>query len=211
MPENICVAIVEDNRAVRENLALLIDNAPGFSCVTTCASVEEAWKSLPALKPEVVLMDIHLPGRCGIVGVARLKILLPETQVIMLTIEEDGDRVFESMKAGATGYLLKHVSPAEILAAIREVHDGGAPMSSQIARKVVNTFRRAPKPAGSVQGLSPKEDQVLRLLAKGHRSKEIGEELGIGLGTVNTHIRHIYEKLHVRSRAEAVAQLYSSE
>jgi len=202
---------VEDNRSVRENLALLIDNAPGFSCVATCTSVEEAWQSLPALKPDVVLMDIHLPGRNGIIGVARLKTLLPKTQVIMLTIEEDSDRVFESMKAGATGYLVKHVSSAEILEAVRDVHNGGAPMSSQIARKVVNTFRQAPKPPGSVQVLSPKEDQVLRLLAKGHRSKEIGEELGIEMTTVNTHIRHIYEKLHVRSRAEAVAQLYSLE
>lgn len=208
---NIRVAIVEDNRSVRENLSLLINSSAGLACVASCASVEEALSSLPPLLPDVVLMDIHLPGRSGIVGVAQLKTLLPKTQVIMLTIEEDSDRVFESMKAGATGYLVKHVSSVEILEAVRDVHTGGAPMSSQIARKVVNTFRQAQKPAASVLHLSPKEDQVLRLLAKGHRSKEIGEDLGIGLGTVNTHIRHIYEKLHVRSRAEAVAQLYSAE
>jgi DNA-binding NarL/FixJ family response regulator len=208
---NIRVAIVEDNSAVRENLSQLINATGGFACVAACATVEEAWRSLPALNPDVVLMDIHLPGRNGILGVARLKTLLPKAQVIMLTIEEDSERVFESMKAGATGYLVKHVSPAEILEAVREVHHGGAPMSSQIARKVVTAFRQTSQSSDSILRLSPKEDQVLRLLAKGHRSKEIGDELGIGLGTVNTHVRHIYEKLHVRSRAEAVAQLYSSE
>ncbi len=207
----IQVAIVEDNTAVRENLSRLINTTEGFACVATCVSVEEAWETLPKLVPDVVLMDIHLPGRSGIQGVARLKTLLPETQVIMLTIEEDNDRVFESMKAGATGYLVKHTSPAEILEAVRDVHNGGAPMSSQIARKVVTAFRQTPESSSSIGLLSPKEDQVLRLLAKGHRSKEIARELSIGMATVNTHIRHIYEKLHVRSRAEAVAQLYSSD
>ena len=208
---NIRVAIVEDNRSVRDNLTLLVNKAPGFSCVASCPSAEEALASLPALMPDVVLMDIHLPGRSGIFCVTQLKTILPKTQVIMLTIEEDSDRVFESMKAGATGYLVIHVSTAEIREAVREVHQGGAPMSSQIARKVVNTFRQTPTPSVSVLLLSPKEDQVLRLLAKGHRSKEIGEELRIELSTVNTHVRHIYEKLHVRSRAEAVAQLYASK
>jgi DNA-binding NarL/FixJ family response regulator len=206
---SIRVAIVEDNAAVRENLSRLIDTTDGFACVATCISVEEAWQSLPALAPDVVLMDIHLPGRSGIVGVARLKILLPKTQVIMLTIEEDNDRVFESMKAGATGYLVKHTSPNEILEAVRDVHNGGAPMSSQIARKVVTAFRQPS--TNAIALLSPKEDQVLRLVAKGHRSKEIADELGIGTGTVHTHLRRIYEKLHVRSRAEAVAQLYSAD
>jgi DNA-binding NarL/FixJ family response regulator len=152
-------------------------------------------------------MDIHLPGRSGVACVARLRDLLPQTQVIMLTIEEDVEQVFESLKVGATGYLVKHVTPDEIQAAIKEVHGGGAPMSSHIARKVVTAFRQPTPVEGPDLNLSPREAEVLRLLAKGHRSKEIAEELGVSVGTVNTYVRHIYEKLHVRSRAEAVARL----
>lgn len=192
---------------MRENLAVLIDAAPGFACVASCASAEIALKQLPAAPPDVVLMDIHLPGRSGIECVARLKPVLPQTQIIMLTVEENSERVFESLKAGASGYLVKHVSPEEILAAVSEVHRGGAPMSSHIARMVVSTFRQAPATGAADLRLSPREEDILRLLAKGHRSKEIADELGIGVGTVNTHVRHIYEKLHVRSRAEAVARL----
>jgi DNA-binding NarL/FixJ family response regulator len=206
---SIRVAIVEDDKAVRENLGHLIGTSPGFHCVASCRSAEEAWQRLPAVDPEVVLMDIHLPGRSGIACVARLRTLLPQAQIIMLTIEEDSEQVFESMKAGATGYLVKHVTPAEILEAVTEVHRGGAPMSGNIARKVVTAFRQTPPNASPESTLSPREEQVLRLLAKGHRSKEIADELGVGLGTVNTYVRHIYEKLHVRSRAEAVAKLVS--
>jgi DNA-binding NarL/FixJ family response regulator len=202
----IRIAIVEDDRAVRENLAVLIGATPGFCCVASCASAEEAWQRLPALAPEVVLMDIHLPGRSGIACVARLRAELPRTQVIMLTIEEDSEQVFESMKAGATGYLVKHATPEEILEAVADVHNGGAPMSGHIARKVVTAFRNPAVSASDDLRLSPREEEVLRLLAKGHRSKEIAEDLSVGLGTVNTHVRHIYEKLHVRSRAEAVAR-----
>jgi DNA-binding NarL/FixJ family response regulator len=203
---SIRVAIVEDEESVRENLAVLVGDAPGFSCVAKCASAEEAWQVLPKVMPEVALMDIHLPGRSGIACVERLRKLLPQTQIIMLTIEEDSDRVFESLKAGATGYLVKHATPREILEAVAEVYRGGAPMSSGIARKVVSAFRQA-VPAEADLHLSTREEEVLRWLARGHRSKEIAEELGMGTGTVNTHIRHIYEKLHVRSRAEAVARL----
>jgi DNA-binding NarL/FixJ family response regulator len=207
---SIRVAIVEDDRAVRENLSLLIEAAHGFSCVARCASAEEAWQQLPDVSPDVVLMDIHLPGRNGINCLAHLRTVLPQTQVIMLTIEEDSELVFESMKAGATGYLVKHATPQEILEAVSDVHRGGAPMSSQIARKVVTAFRKQPEAPSSDARLSPREEQVLRLLAKGHRSKEIADELGVGLGTVNTYVRHIYEKLHVRSRAEAVARFMRS-
>ncbi len=208
---NIRVAIVEDNRSVRENLSVLINSAPEFSCVASCCSAEEALASLPSLNPDVVLMDIHLPGKSGIVCVTRLRALLPKIQIIMLTIEEDSERVFESMKAGATGYLVKHVRHQEILEAIADVHNGGAPMSSHIARKVVVALRQTADSDNPILLLSPKEDQVLRLLAKGHRAKDIGEEMEIGIGTVHTHVRHIYEKLHVRSSAEAVAKLYSTK
>jgi DNA-binding NarL/FixJ family response regulator len=203
---SIRVAIVEDDRAVRENLAVLIGTAPGFACVGCCATAEEAWQQLPRLAPDVVLMDIHLPGRSGIVCVARLRTLLPTAHVIMLTIEEDSEQVFDSLKAGATGYLVKHIAPEEILEAVAEVHRGGAPMSSHVARKVVTAFRQGPAVDNEAPRLSPREEEVLKLLAKGFRSKEIADQLGVGAGTINTHVRHIYEKLHVRSRAEAVAR-----
>jgi DNA-binding NarL/FixJ family response regulator len=207
---SIRVAIVEDDFLVRESLAKLIGGAAGFQCVAGCASAEEALSQLPPLDPEVVLMDIHLPGRNGIVCVERLRKLAPRAQVIMLTIEEDSERVFESLRAGATGYLVKHAVPGEILAAIAEVHRGGAPMSASVARKVVTAFRQPAPPSAAELRLSERETQVLRLLARGHRSKEIASELGISAGTVNTYVRHIYEKLHVRSRAEAVARLKSA-
>ena len=203
---NIRVAIVEDEVSVRQNLAVLINKAPGFLCVGAFASAEEALAHIPALTPDVVLMDIHLPQRNGVECVAQLRTLVPHAQAIMLTVEEDTERVFESLKAGATGYLVKHVTPEEILEAISEVHRGGAPMSSHIARRVVITFRQPAQPGTPDPRLTAREEDILRLLAKGHRSKEIADELDIGLGTVNTHIRHIYEKLHVRSRAEAVAR-----
>lgn len=203
---SIRVGIVEDDRTVRESLAVLIDQTPGFSCVASCASAEEALKRLFDTAPDVVLMDIHLPGQSGIECVERLHRLLPQTQVVMLTVEEDTEQVFESLKAGATGYLVKHVAPEEILDAVAEVHAGGAPMSSHIARRVVTAFsQRTPVGTPEVQ-LTPRESDILRLLAKGCRSKEVGDALMISTGTVNTHVRHIYEKLHVRSRAEAVAR-----
>jgi DNA-binding NarL/FixJ family response regulator len=204
---SIRVAIVEDDTSVRESLGVLIDDAPGFRCTARCASAEEAWQCLPSIAPEVVLMDIHLPGKSGIECVTRLKMLVPQTQIIMLTIEEESQQVFESLKAGANGYLVKSASPERILEAIAEVHNGGAPMSGHIARSVVAAFRQPAHTTNPELCLSPREEQVLRLLAKGHRSKEIAEDLGVGVGTVNTYVRHIYEKLHVRSRAEAVARL----
>lgn len=203
---SIRVAIVEDDRAVRENLAILIDSTPGFACVATCASAEEALQRLPAAAPDVVLMDINLPGRSGIECVVQLRRGSPQPQIIMLTVEEDTERVFDSLKAGATGYLVKSVSTDEILEAVAEVHRGGAPMSSRIARLVVTTFRQPTTDGMTGVRLSPREEEILRLLARGHRSKEMAEELGIGIGTVNTYVRNIYDKLHVRSRAEAVAR-----
>ncbi|MEY2410620.1 MAG: hypothetical protein QOF48_3290 [Verrucomicrobiota bacterium] len=203
---SIHVAILEDDASVRKNLAAFIDGMPGFACVAACASAEAGLREIASSTAEVALVDIHLPGKSGVEFVREFKQLCPRVQIIMLTVEADSARVFESLKAGATGYLVKHVAPEEILEAIQEVHDGGAPMSSQVARMVVGVFRETvPKPATTPQ-LSPRESEILRLLSRGDRSKEVADKLNIGVGTVNTHIRHIYEKLHVRSRAEAVAR-----
>jgi len=202
----IAVAIVEDEASVRENLAKLIDGAPGFKCVAACFDAADALKVIPVAKPEIVLMDINLPdGRNGIDCTAALCELMPDLQIIMLTIEEDPNRVFESLKAGATGYLVKHSSPEEILEALTEVHRGGAPMSSLIARKVVTAFRQRPPESAPDAILSPRQEEILKLLSQGLRNKEIAETLGIGLGVVNNYIRRIYKKLHARSRAQAVA------
>lgn len=203
---SIRVAIVEDDASVRANLAEFIDGTAGFACVATCASAEEGLKRIPLSTAEVVLVDINLPGKSGVEFVREFKELNPRVQIIMLTVEADGARVFESLKAGATGYLVKHVAPEEILEAIGEVQGGGAPMTSQVARMVVSAFREPVAARDPETQLSPREAEILRLLARGDRSKEIAGKLGIGVGTVNTHIRHVYEKLHVRSRAEAVAR-----
>jgi len=203
---SIRVAIVEDDASVRHNLAEFINGTGGFACVAACASAEEGLKRIPMTTAEVVLVDINLPGKSGVEFVREFRALFPRMQIIMLTVEADAARVFESLKAGATGYLVKHVAPEEILGAVREVHRGGAPMSSQVARMVVGAFREPPLSRSPEAQLSAREVEILSLLARGDRSKEIADKLGIGVGTVNTHIRHIYEKLHVRSRAEAVAK-----
>jgi DNA-binding NarL/FixJ family response regulator len=203
---SIRVAIIEDDARVRRNLAEFIHGSAGFSCVAACGTAEEALKELPREGPEVVLVDIHLPLKSGIDFVREFAPRHPQVHLIMLTIEEDGKRVFECLKAGATGYMLKHLAPEQILDAIREVQRGGAPMSSQIARMVVATFREPMAPSIEDE-LSPRERDILRCLACGDRSKEIADKLGISITTVNTHIRHVYEKLHVRSRAEAVARM----
>ncbi|MCW5559257.1 MAG: response regulator transcription factor [Verrucomicrobiae bacterium] len=203
----IRVALVEDNATVRSGLAQMLNTAPGFACVAACGSTEEALRRLRRAKPEVVLMDIHLPGASGIECVASLRTMLPGVMIIMLTVETDSHRVFESLRAGAVGYLVKHATPDEILGAIRQVHQGGAPMSGEIARMVVLAFQKPDPPNFPITRLSPRELQVLRSLARGNRNKEIATEMGVGVGTVNTYVRHIYEKLHVRSRAEAVGRL----
>lgn len=205
-PSTIRVAIVEDTAAMREGLAAILDASPGFACVCACASAEEALRQLPPLQPEVVLMDINLPGQSGIECVSQLKALLPEVQIVMLTIEADSRRVFESLAAGATGYLVKNVPPAALLAAIEEVRRGGSPMSSQIARMLVQSFHRQGPVSREEENLTTREQEILRLIAKGYRTKEVAEALAISTLTVETHLRNIYDKLHVRSRAGAVAR-----
>lgn len=202
----ISVSIVEDDAEVRATLAKLIDGSPGFRCVSQHATAENALQEIPKANPSVVLMDINLPGLSGVDCVHGLKPLLPQTQIIMLTVYQNTESIFNALAAGATGYLLKQTRPAELLAAIRDVHGGGSPMSSHIARKIVQSFHR-PTPAAHAEthGLSPREAEVLDLLAKGYLYKEIADKTGLTYATVHTHIRHIYEKLHVRSRAQAVA------
>ena len=201
----ISVSIVEDDAPVRASLARLIDSSPGCRCVSRHGSAEKALQEIPGVKPDVVLMDINLPGINGVECVRRLKPQLPATQIIMLTVYQNPENIFDALTAGATGYLLKQTAPDELLAAIQEVHAGGSPMSSHIARKIVLSFQRAPS-SPAAQSLTPREVEVLDLLAKGFLYKEIAGKTNTTYATVHTHIRHIYEKLHVRSRTEAVAR-----
>jgi DNA-binding NarL/FixJ family response regulator len=191
---------------VRSSLAKLIDGAPGFRCVSRHGSAEEALLEIPKIHPDVTLMDINLPGINGVECVRRLKPSLPGTQMIMLTVYQNTEHIFNALAAGATGYMLKQTPPPELLAAIKEVYAGGSPMSSHIARKIVQSFQQPAEALAEAESLSPREAEVLDLLAKGFLYKEIAEQMKVSYATVHTHIRHIYEKLHVRSRTEAVAK-----
>ncbi len=206
MPMPIRVSIVEDDDEVRKSLAVLLNGSEGFECVSTHRSAEEALTAIPARRPDVVLMDINLPGQSGIECVRQLKARLPATHFLMLTMYEDSKLIFQSLGAGASGYLLKRTAPAKLMEAIQEMQGGGAPMSGTIARIVVQHFQDRPAPASETDSLSPREREVLDLLAKGHRYKEIAERLGISFDTVRAHLRNIYDKLQVRSRTEAVVK-----
>lgn len=203
---SIAVSIVEDDPQVRSSLAKLIDSSPGYRCVSRHGSAEEALLEIPKVKPEVVLMDINLPGLNGVECVRRLKPQLPGAQMIMLTVYQNTEHIFNALAAGATGYMLKQTPPVELLQAIKEVHGGGSPMSSHIARKIVQSFQHSATASAEAESLSPREAEVLELLAKGFLYKEIAEQMKVSYATVHTHIRHIYEKFHVRSRTEAVAK-----
>ena len=209
----ITVAVVEDDKALRESLGALFKGAPGIKLLRACSNGEEALNALPDLKPEVVIMDIQMgAGMNGVECVRRLKDVLPETQVLMFTVFDDGEKLFESLKAGASGYLLKRTAPARLLEAIVEVHEGGSPMSSGVARQMVKFFHGpGPKAAAQVPakraglpGLAPREDEILELLSKGLLYKQIADRLGLSFETVRTYMRSIYLKLHVHSRTEAV-------
>jgi DNA-binding NarL/FixJ family response regulator len=201
----IAVSIVEDDAQTRKIFANWIAGAPGFRLAGDWGDAEKALGALPAKKPNVVLMDINLPGISGVEAVKRLKPLLPDTQFVMLTVYEDADHIYNALAAGATGYLLKQTPRAELLGAVEEVHRGGSPMTSNIARKVVQSFKQTAAPSGQAE-LSHREQEVLDLLARGYLYKEIAEQLNISVPTVNTYVRRMYEKLHVRSRAQAVAK-----
>lgn len=203
----IRVGIVEDEKSIREGISMLINDSEGFRCDHAYSRAEEAISGIPGARLDVVLMDIHLPGKSGIECIAALKPLCPETQFIMFTNFEDTESVFSALKVGATGYLTKTTQPSKLLDAIAEVRKGGSPMSSHIARKVVDSFHAVEQNA-ELQKLSAREQQILDLLSAGYRYKEIADRLFLSTETVRTHIRNIYEKLQVNSRTEALNKVY---
>lgn len=213
----IRIAIVEDNRGIRESLAAYVQKAPAeMQCLCMCGTAEEALEVLPQQKPDVVLMDIQLPQLSGIECAARLKQLLPEVKIIMVTVYGNPERIFNALRAGACGYLLKTCTPDELLTAVREVRQGGAPMSREIARKVITYFQgQPPKVAADssaeLENLSPREREILEFLTQGLSDKEIADRLGVKHGTVRFHLKHVYEKLHVRSRMEAAMKFRATQ
>lgn len=232
MPDSITVGIVEDSSAFRSRLKVFINASANLRCTCTFASGGEAIAGLPQKKPDVVLMDLQLPDFSGVECTFQLKPLMSETQFMIFTVHEDTDQIFNALKAGASGYLLKRTSPTEILAAIRDLHSGGAPMSSEIARKVVQSFRApsiAPAATNSrtlsvtasavttapasnragLETLSPRQEEILRLLAQGRSVKEIAEHTGLSVETVRSYLKLVYQKLHVRSRTEALLKYLS--
>lgn len=215
MPNNpdktIKVSIVEDNRGTRESLQELLGRAEGLICISAHASAEEALRAIATLQPDVVLMDINLPGMSGIECVARLKTRSPKTRILMLTTYEESDLIFDSLRSGASGYLLKNMPPAEIVQAIEQVHAGGAPMSMQVARKVVNYFQQIKAPSSDMDKLTKREHEILALLARGYLYKEIADVLNVTVSTVRAHLHAVYEKLHVQSRTQAVVKFLGKE
>lgn len=206
--EKIKVVIVEDDKEMREGLELIVQSHSSLECVATCSSGEVALETIPGAIPDIVLMDIHLPGISGIECIRQLKPTLPLTQFMMCTVYEDSDNVFDSLCAGAAGYLLKNSPPSKITDSIVDLYQGGSPMSPTIARKVIRKFQ---PPAGSnteMESLTPREKELLDLLSKGYRYKEIADKLYISFETVRTHIHNIYEKLHVQSRTEALNKAF---
>jgi DNA-binding NarL/FixJ family response regulator len=204
MPTPIKVSMVEDDSRIRESLLGILEGVAGFHCLKTYSSGEDALAGVPLQRPDILLMDINLPGMSGIECVARLKQKLPDLPIVMLTVFEDSDKVFKALEAGACGYLVKRLPPQDLLEALRQVQSGGAPMTGRVARMVVQSFQRMGASKKETENLTPRELEILELLAKGDLCKEIADKLGLSLRTVHTHLKNIYEKLHVRSRTQAV-------
>jgi len=202
----IRVGIVDDEPAIRESVAALVNSTEGFACRDVYESVETAMASLSFPAPDVVLMDINLGGVSGIEGVRRIKERFPATHVLMLTVFEENDKIFQSLCAGASGYLLKRSTPEKILEAVAEVHAGGAPMTASVARKVLTLFATLAPPPASASNLTPRETEILQHLVTGSSYKKIARDLFISFDTVNSHIKNIYAKLQVHSKTEAVAK-----
>jgi DNA-binding NarL/FixJ family response regulator len=205
------VALVEDEQKIRESWSRLIDSFPDFKCVCACESGEEALRLVAAARPDVILMDVLLPGISGIECTMRLKELLPQTQTIILTALDDDELIFRALEAGADGYLLKRTKPADMRAALLDVVRGGAPMTSAIARRVVQSFRRALPNKQDSLVLSPREEELLEFLCKGYSNKEIADKIQLSFETVRSYLKHIYEKMHVRSRTEAAVRYLNSK
>lgn len=199
----IKVGIVEDNKTVREGFETLLNRTEGFQCVCTCATVAEALKKIPKTQPDVVLMDIQLPDATGVECTAKIKQILPALHIVIVTVYEDSERIFQALRAGACGYLLKRAEPEKIIAAVREAREGGVPMTPEIARKVIGQFRQQATVASQVEDLSDREREVLELVMHGLGNKAIADRLGVTIAAVKWHLQHIYEKLHVHSRTEA--------
>jgi DNA-binding NarL/FixJ family response regulator len=204
--KNITISIVDDQAEMRDKITAFLDSMPGLKCVSQYPDAASALAGLPAEKPDVILMDINLGGPSGIDCVRQLKPRLPNSQVIMLTVFEDTEKIFSALTAGASGYLLKRMPLSKLAEAITEVMQGGSPMSAPIAREVVRLLKRIPSPVDTSSDLSPREREVLESLAAGRTYKFIADEMGVSIHTVRTYIRRIYEKLHVQSRTEAVAK-----
>ncbi len=210
METPIRVALIEDDRRLRDSLSTLLAGSPGFSCIAVAGSVEEALRLRLAPPPDALLLDIHLPGTPGSLGARRLAEKWPQAVILIHTVHEEDDKVFASLCNGAVGYILKRTPPARLLEAIREARDGGAPMSPEIARKVITLFRRIAPPSEPQAPLAPQEVRLVGLLAQGHSYAGAAEELGVSLNTVRTYIRSVYEKLHVHTRSEAVSKALRS-
>jgi DNA-binding NarL/FixJ family response regulator len=199
----IKVGIVEDNKTLRDGFETLLNRTPGFQCVCTCATVAEALKKIPKALPDVVLMDIQLPDATGVECTAKLKEQLPGIHIVIVTVYEDSERIFQALRAGACGYLLKRARPETIIAAVQEAQEGGVPMTPEIARKVIGQFRNQTAAAAEVESLTDREREVLELVMHGHNNKAIADRLGVTVAAVKWHLQHIYGKLHVHSRTEA--------
>jgi len=199
----IKVGIVEDNKTVREGFETLLNRTPGFQCVCACATVAEALRRIPASVPDVVLMDIQLPDATGVECTAKLKELLPALHIVIVTVYEDSERIFQALRAGACGYLLKRSAPEKVIAAVREACEGGMHMTPEIARKVIGQFRNQAAAAEQLEHLTDREKEVLELVMHGLGNKAIADRLSVTVAAVKWHLQHIYEKLHVHSRTEA--------
>ncbi len=200
----IKVAVVEDDKTLRLGFETLLNQTAGFQCVCTCDTVADAIRKIPKCYPDVILMDIRLPDKSGIECTARIKELLPSVHIVIVTVYEDSDRIFQALQAGACGYLLKRSAPERIIAAIREAQEGGVPMTPEIARKVIGQFRSVPKASAQVEGLTAREKEVLELVMQGLENQEIADRVGVSIATVRFHLQHVYEKLHVHTRSEMI-------